>query len=61
MPEKPKEIVKISNRIGPIQNSIFGEGDIIVTNQMSFIDRAYTSLKLKPHTDNIYIKNSAGY
>ena len=60
VPEKPKEIVKVSKRIAPIQQSIFGAGDCIVTNQFGFTDRAYTSMSLKPHTDNIYLKNSAG-
>jgi hypothetical protein len=61
VPEEPKEIVKVCTRIAPIQDSIFGKGEVLCTNQFSFTDRAYTNAKLKPHTDNIYVKNAAGY
>lgn len=60
VPEKEKEIVKLCTRIAPIQNSIFGVGDIKVTSQLGFTDRAYTNMKLKAHTDTIFIKNSPG-
>lgn len=60
VPEEPKEIVRVCTRIAPIQDSIFGQGEVMCTNQFGFTDRAYTNAKLKAHTDNIYIKNSAG-
>lgn len=53
------EISNVCKRIGPIQNSHFG-ADCIVTNSLSFKDRAYTNLSLKAHTDTVYLKNSAG-
>lgn len=53
------EIKNLCQRIGPIQNSHFG-ADCIVTNSLSFKDRAYTNLSLKAHTDTVYLKNSAG-
>ncbi|RNA34896.1 trimethyllysine mitochondrial isoform X1 [Brachionus plicatilis] len=53
------EISNVCKRIGPIQNSHFG-ADCIVTNSLSFKDRAYTNLSLKAHTDTVYMKNSAG-
>lgn len=56
----PNEIRNVCKRIGPIQNSHFG-ADCIVTNSLSFKDRAYTNLSLKAHTDTVYLKNSAGY
>ncbi len=37
----------VSERIAKIQSSIFGPGDCVVTNQLGFTDRAYTSLPLK--------------
>ncbi|CAF0766806.1 unnamed protein product [Brachionus calyciflorus] len=54
-----KSITQVCKRIGPIQNSHFG-ADCIVTNSLSFKDRAYTNLSLKAHTDTVYLKNSAG-
>lgn len=54
------EIKKVSNRIGPIQNSFFGGGECVVTNNLEFVDRAYTSMSLKAHTDNAYMNNTAG-
>lgn len=59
MPSTEKEVVNVCKRIGPIQNSHFG-AECIVTNSLSFVDRAYTNLSLKAHTDNAYLKNTAG-
>lgn len=50
----------MSERIAKIQASIFGQGDCVVTNQLGFIDRAYTNLSLGAHNDNTFLKNTAG-
>lgn len=54
------EIVKVCKRIGPLQNSHFGEMESVVTSNLEIIDRAYTSLSLRAHTDTAYLKNNAG-
>ena len=55
VPAKLREIVTVSERIAKIQPSIFGPGDCVVTNQLGFTDRAYTSLPLKGYL-YIYIQ-----
>lgn len=60
VPPVKGEIVKVTNRIGPIQNSVFGSEDCLVENNLEFADRAYTNLELKIHTDNIYMSNPSG-
>ena len=60
MPANLREIVPVSERIAKLQASIFGPGDCVVTNQLGFVDRAYTSLALGPHNDNTFLRNTAG-
>jgi trimethyllysine dioxygenase len=57
---KESEMTRVSKRIGPVQNSHFGEGNVVVQNTLEFVDRAYTNLALKAHTDTAFLKNNAG-
>ncbi len=57
----PKEMVNVCKPIGSIQPTVFGDDFCVVTNKSDqFSDRAYTSLSLKAHTDNVYLKNNSG-
>lgn len=59
VPANTQDIKKVCNRIGPIQNTLFGT-DCVVTNNLEFQDRAYTNLGLKAHNDSTFLKNSPG-
>lgn len=52
--------MNVCERIAPIQGSLYSPKNCIVTSNLEFADRAYTSMALKAHTDNAYIKNAAG-
>jgi len=60
VPANIEQIVPVCERLAPIQGSLYSPKQCVLTSNLEFADRAYTDMTLLGHTDNAYIKNTAG-